>query len=238
MGPVQHRMVGTRHAENRLFIDAIASYTQAIRTNKGEISIEDIARVFSSRGLAYQALKEHGKALDDFSNAMRLDDRNPEFPMHRGRLYLAMGQYDRAREDLSTVLDMDPRNPEAYAARGKASLEAGAFDQAAEDLEQAVKIQSRNATALFDLGMAYRGAGKNEQALAAFDRLLALDPKNAAASYRKAGIYARDRKIDAACVWLGIAVDDGFSDWKDLRNDPDFERLRSVSCYLRILSGK
>lgn len=238
MGPVQYWMAGTRYAENKLYIDAIANFTQAIRTNKGEISVEDIARVFNSRGLAYQELDEQEKAIDDFSNAMRLDDRNPDFILNRGRLYLRMKQYDRSQEDFSAILALDRRNAAAYAGRGRVLLETGVFDQAATDYEKALSVDPRNLSSLFDLGMAYRGDRKNEKALEAFDRLLAVDPKHAQAAYQKAGIFTRERKIDAACIWLGIAVQGGFSDWSALRNDPDFDALRSVGCYRNILSGK
>jgi tetratricopeptide (TPR) repeat protein len=236
--PKQYWAAGDRYAENKLFLDAVASYTQAIRTNTGEVGVEDVARIFNRRGLAYQNMEEPDKAIDDFSNAVRLDEKNPEFYLNRGRLYLQLKQYGDARNDMDAVIKLDPRNAEAYAARGRASLEAGDRDQAMADYEKAVTLDTQNVPAWYGLGLAYKGAGRTDDALRAFNRLLELEPKDPAASYQEAAIFSRLGRIDSACVWLETAVENGFRDWNAIKNDSDFDRIRKVDCYRRLLSGR
>jgi hypothetical protein len=51
-------------------------------------------------------------------------------------------------------------------------------------------------------------------------------------------MFSRAGKIDAACVWLGEAVANGFRDWDALKNDADFDAIRKVDCYQKIMVGK
>lgn len=238
MGPKQLRDKGAEFASNRLFIDAIAYYTQAIRTNKGEIGIEDVARIFTSRGLAYLALNDADKAIDDFSNALELDDRNQDALMNRANVFLARKGYDQAQQDFGKVIEMNRGNAAAYAGRARAFAEAGSHDRALADLGKLLELEPRNVAALYGMGVAYRSKRQDDRAIEAFDRLLKIDDKHAASSYQKAAIFARQKKIDSACVWLDIAVADGYRDWETLKTDPDFDAFRRNSCYQKVMAGK
>ncbi len=237
MSPQQYRDKGDEFARNRLFIDAVDYYSRAIRTNKGEIPIEKVAWIFNSRGLAELQLNDRDRALDDFSNAINLNDRIPAFYVNRGRLYTDIGRYRSARDDFNRAIKLDPLNVDAYSGRGMASFGAKDYDQAAADFEQVVELDHRNTNAWYHLGLAYKNSGRIDKALTAFDRLLKIDPKYAAASYQKAGVYARQGKIDSACIWLQIAVGDGFRDWSALKDNADFDPIRRNPCYVRLLPG-
>ena len=238
MTPVQYWMAGTRYAENKLYIDAVANFTEAIRKNKGEISIEDAAKIFSSRGLAYMGLDRPDDALSDFSNAIDLDEKNPEYYLHRARLYADLKQYRKARTDFDEAIKLAPRNTAGYEGRGLVALASGDRTQAIEDYETVLSLEPRNWDALYRLGLAYKGAKKDDAALDAFDRLIKAVNTHPDAAYQKAGIFARQKKIDSACVWLEIAVQDGYKDWSALRNDGDFDTIRKNPCYLKVLAGK
>ncbi|MHB8845375.1 MAG: tetratricopeptide repeat protein [Nitrospirota bacterium] len=238
MGPKQLWDKGTEYASNRLFIDAVAYYTQAIRTNKGEISIEDVARIFTSRGLAYQALNDADKAIADFSNALELDDRNQDALVNRGTSFLIRREFGRAQQDFSKAIELNPRNAAAYSGRARTFAEAGSHDRALADLAKLLELEPRNVAALYSMGFAYRNKRQDDRAIEAFDRLLKIDDKHAASSYQKAAIYARQKKIDSACVWLDIAVADGYRDWETLKTDPDLDGFRKNSCYQKVMAGK
>ena len=238
MNPLQYWMAGTRYAENKLYIDAVENFTQAIRTNKGDLSIEDVAKVFSNRGLAYENMDQPDKALDDFSNAIELDEKNPEHYLHRGSFYLSRKQYQKAQDDFDEAVRLAPASAEAYEGRGRAALETKDYDQAAADYERILALEPRNYEALFRLGLAHKGRKKDDAAHETFDRLIKAVKVHAGAAYHKAGIFARQKKIDSACVWLEIAVQDGFQDWSALKNDGDFDILRKNPCYLKLLAGK
>jgi len=238
MGPKQLWDKGAEYAANKLFIDAIANYTQAIQKNKGEISIEDVAKIFTSRGLAYLALSDGDKAIDDFGNALELDERNQDALLHRGNVFLARKQFDRALQDFSKVVDLNPRNAAAYTGRARTFVEAGNYDRAIVDLTKLLQFEPRNVAALYSLGVVYKRKRQDDRALETFDALLKIDERHAASSYQKAGIYARQKKVDSACVWLDIAVADGYRDWETLKTDPDFDAFRKNSCYQKVMAGR
>jgi tetratricopeptide (TPR) repeat protein len=237
-GPKQYWEKGTGYAENKLYIDAVQSLTQAIRTNKGEIAIEDVARIFNSRGIAYLGLNERDKAIDDFSNALELDDKNPEFSLNRANAFLGRKQYERARDDFSRVIALAPRSAAAYAGRARANQEAGSPDLAIADYRKLLELEPRNISAFYGMGLAYKSKREDAKAIEVFNELLKIDPRYAAASYQNAGLFARDGKIDSACVWLAEAVANGYRDWDALKNDADFDLIRKVDCYRKIMAGK
>jgi tetratricopeptide (TPR) repeat protein len=238
MGPKQYWEKGTGYAENKLYIDAVQNYTQAIRTNKGEVSIEDVARIFNSRGIAYQGLNEPDKAIDDFSNALELDDKNPEFSLNRANAFLGRRQFERARDDFSRSIALAPRSAAAYAGRARANQEAGSPDLAIADYRKLLELEPRNVSALYGMGLAYKSKRQDAKAIEVFNELLKVDPRYAAASYQNAGMYSRAGNIDAACVWLDEAVANGYRDWDALKNDADFDAIRKVDCYRKITAGK
>jgi tetratricopeptide (TPR) repeat protein len=238
MSPKQYWEKGTGYAENKLYIDAVQNFTQAIRTNKGEISMEDVARIFNSRGIAYQGLNDPDKAIDDFSNALELDDKNPEFSMNRANAFLVRKQYERARDDFSSAIKLTPRNAAAYAGRARANQDAGATDLALADYRKILELEPRNISAHYGMGMAYKSKHQDAKAIETFNELLKIDPRYSAASYQNAGLFARAGKIDSACVWLEEAVANGYRDWDALKNDADFDTIRKTDCYRRIMSGK
>lgn len=237
-GPKQYWQKATEYADNKLYIDAVEYYTRAIRTNKGEIPMEDVSRIFIGRGLAYLGLNDQDRAIDDFSNALELDDKNQEAALNRGGVYLNRKQYARAHDDFSMVIKLNPLSIEAYLGRSRAFQEEGDHDRAIADLAKIIAHEPNNVGALYSMGISYKAEHQDEKALETFDKVLKIDSNHAAASYQKAGIYARTKKIDAACVWLGIAVADGYHDWGVLKTDPDLDAIRKVDCYRKIMAGK
>jgi len=238
MSPKQYWDKGTGYSENRLYIDAVQNFTQAIRTNKGEIGMEDVARIFNSRGIAYQGLNDTDKAIDDFSNALELDDKNPEFFVNRANAFMGRKQYDRAQDDFSKVIKLAPRNAAAYAGRARANKEAGATDRAIADYRKVLELEPRNINAHYGLGLAYKSMHQDAKAIEAFNDLLKIDPRYSAASYQNAGLFSRAGKIDSACVWLEEAVANGYRDWDALKSDADFDAIRKTDCYRHIMAGK
>jgi tetratricopeptide (TPR) repeat protein len=236
-GPKQYWQKGLDCARTNLYIDAVEQFSLAIGTNKGQIEVADVAKIFNSRGLAYLALHETDKAIDDFSNAMELDGKNPEFAMNRGKVYAGSGEWEKAGTDFSTVIKLDPGSGEAYAGRANAFLKDKDFDRALADLARLVEMEPRNAAALYEMGLAFRGKGQDEKAVAAFNDALKIDPHYYAASYQNASIFARAGKIDAACVWLEEAVANGFRDRDALKNSTDFSSLRNIDCYRKAIAG-
>ena len=74
--------------------------------------------VYESRGLVYQDLREHRKAVEDFTTALKLDQSVGENHYHRGESLLRLGDLQNAILDFKSAVDLRYTDPLVYNARG------------------------------------------------------------------------------------------------------------------------
>jgi tetratricopeptide (TPR) repeat protein len=107
---------------NVQFAKAVDSFTEVIRCaplrvllasspaphTTASISKPD-RRVYESRGMVYQDLLDHARAVEDFTMAIKL---GPDFPIdhfHRGESYLRLAQYELALQDFDYAMEFGPQ---------------------------------------------------------------------------------------------------------------------------------
>ena len=229
---------GTKDAAGKLYTDAINNFTRAIKVNKGEVGLEDAAKIFNERGMAYLQLKQYEKAVADFENAVRLDDVSGEFHYNLGQVAALEKRYRDADEHYSAAIALDPRNARYYAVRGMVALETGNYDRAVDDYTRVLVHDQTQGMAYYYRGLAYKNKDRSEDALRDFDRVLERYPKNADAFYQKASIFSRMKKVDVACILLEEAVANGFNAWTAIRDNKDLDAIRGTICYRDIMKGK
>jgi len=76
-----------------------------------------LAWAYHYRGVAYNALGENRLAIEDFTQALKLDSDNAEVYYARGNAYRIVGVYLRAIEDYGQALQLEPDAPAKTAAR-------------------------------------------------------------------------------------------------------------------------
>lgn len=229
---------GTKDAESKLYTDAINNFTRAIKVNKGEVELQDAARIFNERGLVYLQLKQYQNAVSDFENAVRLDGRNGEFHYNLGQVAVLEKRYRDADEHYSAAIQTAPRNARYYASRGMVALESGNYDRAIDDYTRVLVHDQTEGMAYYYRGIAYKKKDRIEDALRDFDRVLERYPRNAEAFYQKAGIFSRQKKIDVACILLEEAVKNGYNAWAAIRDNRDLDAIRGTICYREIMKGR
>jgi tetratricopeptide (TPR) repeat protein len=229
---------GTRDAASKLYTDAINNFTRAIKVNKGEVGLEDAAKIFNERGLVYLHLKQYETAASDFENAVRLDSRNGEFHYNLGQVAVVEKRYRDAIEHYSAAIEVDPRNARYYSNRGMIAMETRNYDRAIDDYTRVLVHDQTQGMAYYYRGLAYKNKDRTDEALRDFDRVLERYPKNADAFYQKASIFSRMKKIDVACILLEEAVANGFSAWTAIRDNRDFDAIRETTCYRQVMKGK
>lgn len=232
------RELGSDALRNRRYAAAIEFFTGAIGHNRGEISIEDVATIFSDRGLAHLNLQQYDDSLDDFGNAISLDDGNAAFHSNRGLVHLALRRFDDALDDFSKAIALSPASAAYYNNRGMVHLRRQDPEQAIEDFTRAVQFDPQNAQFHGNRGLAHKSRLLYDKALRDFDKALETAPKDPSAGYQKAAIFALLGKIDAACIWLEIAAGNGYSDWDAVKNNRDFDGIRKTDCYRKLMAGK
>ena len=135
--------------QRRDWDSAIACYTQAIQLVPDDISDHDrvrpnIAIGYSSRGLAYNAKKEYDKAIEDFTEAIRIDAAADSYKW-RGEAYTVKKEYDKAIADFTEAIQMSPRaGAELYLGRARAYSGKGDTANARNDSAKATRLMLRN----------------------------------------------------------------------------------------------
>ena len=82
------------------------------------------------QGLAARDSGDHDNAIVKFSEAIRLDPRNPSAFHSRGVAYWNKGDYDRAIVDYNEAIRIDPKNADIFYNRGIAYMTKGDIAEA------------------------------------------------------------------------------------------------------------
>ena len=168
---------------NRVLADVLRDCEQlenpplAIRACSRLISdIPGSAALHKRRGFAYFRNGEIDRAIEDYSEALRLDPRATETYYSRGRALLDKNAYTEAILDFGQAIARNPKHPLARNGRAWALLKLGNLAAALEDADQAIAADSKYAPAYDTRAHIYEALGKREQAIADFRQALVLDP--------------------------------------------------------------
>ena len=142
--------------------------------------------------------KEPKKAIEYFSNAIKLKPDDAEFYIHRGRTYEKLGKYQFAINDYSDAIRLEPDDASAYDNRGGAYSKLGQYQLAIEDYTEAIRLDPDE----FDVcvrsrGEAYSKLAQYKRAIKDYNKAIRQKPNDANAyvyrgeAYSKLGQYER-----------------------------------------------
>jgi tetratricopeptide (TPR) repeat protein len=95
------------------------------------------------------------RALNDFSEAIRIDQKYPDTYLERGQTFFKLGETERSIADYSAALARDPRHGAALRARGMAHLYLGRTELALADLSKAIELGEHNPQMLAPIELFY-----------------------------------------------------------------------------------
>jgi tetratricopeptide (TPR) repeat protein len=110
---------------------------------------------YIQRGVICLAVEEYDRAIALFTEAVRLEPRNPGTYGNRGLAYSVMGKPDKAIADFNQALRLKPGDCSLYIFRGNACRDAGAYDKAIADYNEAIWRVPKSATAYYNRAGAY-----------------------------------------------------------------------------------
>lgn len=131
------------------YASAIGAYTDAIKGAPGDMR----ARV--GRGLAFQRLGDHSRALADFDYAI---SSSPDWPgafiAYYGRAVSrqAIGEYEKAISDCRESIRRDNNCADALFLRGTIRKTLGNIDAGIQDMNLALKVEPGYGDAFFERG--------------------------------------------------------------------------------------
>lgn len=148
------------------------------------LAMSDIAKaeradLLAARGIAYQKLDDHERALADYDEAIALDPKDSYSLYNRGLIYEQEGDRGSAIVAYSESLELRPDNADAYRNRGGLYIDRGQFDEAIADLTRAHELDPDDPWAIASRGVSYAWQGKRLLAERDFSAVRAIDPSNA-----------------------------------------------------------
>lgn len=188
--------------EDTAYPARIAACTAAIRAG---VKGETLADAYRQRGEAYTALGGGARAVQDLTQAIRLNPNDDAGYEGRAAAHEALGDPAGARDDESRALDIRP-SAEAFVARAQLDDELHDYDTGIADAAKAIELKPDWATAWSAQGYAYLGKGEYEVALADFASALRINPQFMSAVDGKAAAFRSKHDYVAALAACTDAI--------------------------------
>ncbi|OAY70900.1 Translocon at the outer membrane of chloroplasts 64, partial [Ananas comosus] len=110
-------------------------------------SKEESAEIAKEKGnLAYKE-KQWQKAINLYTEAIKLNGKNATYYSNRAAAYLELGSYRQAEADCTSAINLEKKNVKAYLRRGTAREMLGYYKEAVEDFKYALVLEPTNKTA-------------------------------------------------------------------------------------------
>ncbi len=150
------------------------------------------------RGYAYYQKGEFDKALNDYSEAIRLDPTQARTYNNRGLAYQAKGDLDQAIADFSEALRLEPSLGVSYLNRGRAYAGKNDLDRAIADYSEAIRLDPKSGAAYRRRGEAYQVRSESAKSLADFAKAEELGdlPKRYVPKYHTIAHTAIDLELE------------------------------------------
>ena len=101
------------------------------------------ADIYFEQGISCYERGELDKAIENYSEAIRLAPENADAFNNRGVAWDDKGEYDKAIADYSEAIRLDPKGADAYNNRGIAWKNIGDGDKANADFAEAKRLRTK-----------------------------------------------------------------------------------------------
>jgi tetratricopeptide (TPR) repeat protein len=188
------------------------SYRRALELNP------NLPDAHAHYGWYYQARDRRSpRALDEVTQAKKLDPFVMLFPLWKGFMLLAQGRADEALVEGREACDLDPRNPQPYQVMARAYRMKGMH---AQQLEMARKAAAAHPVGQTALAVALYDTGRRDEARQIVEKVAAvpnMDPFILASTYTAIG------ERDEALKWIErmIAIRHVYGPWMTTLGDFD-----------------
>ncbi|MDR0302865.1 MAG: tetratricopeptide repeat protein [Treponema sp.] len=132
------------HNKNH-FNEAISQYSKILELKP---SNEILSIIYKHRGMANFACSQYNDAIEDFSNALKLDQKSYKAAYYRGVVHSVTKQYSNAIDDYTQALTINPYQPFCLFRRGQAFYHIGDYPQALSDCENSLALEPSNKSAV------------------------------------------------------------------------------------------
>jgi tetratricopeptide (TPR) repeat protein len=173
----------------------IAGCTALIQTHQD--TAQNLSIMYNNRGNAYNRKGDHDRAIQDFSEAIRL---SPQFGYYnnRGVDYYEKSDYDHAIQDFNEANRLNPNDASVYLARGNTYDRKRDYDHAIQDFNEAIHLNPNYVRAYYDRGKAYNSQGDYDRAIQDLSEAIRLKPNDPSYYYSRGSAYYNQGDSDRA----------------------------------------
>lgn len=160
----------------RLIVLFFVSFMSSMATQAGHAQTST-AESYLAEGTRYANERQYDKAVDAFTQALRLNPAMAAAHLGLGSMYHNMGRLADAVEPLTTAVRLDPQNAIAHLNLGVTLAALRRQDEAMRELNEAKRLDPRSARIHVEVGNALdNGFGQMDAALAEYEESARLDP--------------------------------------------------------------
>lgn len=229
--------LGNESFEKARYDNAITCYGRAIEQLHGSED-SNLINAYYNRGLASFKKGDYERAIEDFTNVVRLNPNDDRAYYNRGNALALKKFYEQAIEDYSRAIAINPEKAYLYYSRGLTYQEKKEYyDKAIDDFQQAIKINPEDKKAYCFLGITHYKKQDYRKAQKYFGEAIFIDPNYAEAIAGRGQAYLRSGKMGKALSDFKKACDMGEDTGctmlellsKVKKGPPDEEQIKTVN---------
>jgi|GEM_PF-6863964 len=172
---VQAKLEACLHVRDASQIaSAISACTELL--NQASWDADNRARIYMSRGNAFDGSGNATKAIADYDQAIALSPHVALFYYNRGFCYLRLKDEVRAKADFEQAVAVDPNFSYGHYYLGFLALHRKDFNDAIAHFDRAIALNPKMALAYLYRGTAYGKLGNGDKAVADLKDAIKIDP--------------------------------------------------------------
>ncbi|HRN70781.1 MAG TPA: tetratricopeptide repeat protein, partial [Candidatus Woesebacteria bacterium] len=136
-------------------------------------------KTHNNLGDMYARHGDMNKAIESFSEAIRLNPNYAAAWYNRGNTYKHMQKDDEALKDFQVAVEKDPTIWQGYMNIAVIQFNKGQINEAEQNLQKAIQLNPNNPSLLSNLGVVALTKGDKQTAIDYLHKALQVDPENA-----------------------------------------------------------
>lgn len=157
------------------------------------------------RGVAYESLNLQAKALEDYSECLKLNPERTDALNNKAVVLARMERFEEAAAEFTKLLQLNPQDALAFRNRGLCRFDQQQYDLALADYNQAIELAPRAPANWFQRGNVFLEQERFDRAEADYSQAIELDPDFARAWMNRGVARYQDGRKAAAAEDLQMA---------------------------------
>lgn len=154
--------------------------------------------VWSIIGAANKSLGNIERALEAFTNALKLEPQHSDGYVNLGNTFKDQGEFKKAIAAYETAISVNNKNTKAYNNLGVTLKELGNYEKAIDTLKQVIILEPKNAMAFNNLGNVYQDLKLYQKAEESYNEAIELKENYAPAYHNLGQTFYAQNKFDEA----------------------------------------